>query len=71
MELAYFVTTPDYRVFMDLQQRFNLELLRRLEQLGVSIAFPSRTVYMAPVPRTDDHSRDDNARRPSRDTDRA
>ena len=76
MELAYFVTTPDYRVFMDLQQRFNLELLRRLEQLGVSIAFPSRTVYMAPVPPTDDqsrddHSRDDNARRPSRDTDRA
>ena len=57
MELAYFVTTPDYLVFMDIQQRFNLALLRRLQELKVSIAFPSRTLYMAPVPGASDEER--------------
>jgi small-conductance mechanosensitive channel len=48
-ELIYFVTVADYLVFMDIQQRFNLELLRRLRDLGVSTAFPTRTLHMAPL----------------------
>lgn len=48
-ELIYFVTVADYLVFMDIQQRFNLALLRRLRELGVSTAFPTRTLHMAPL----------------------
>jgi small-conductance mechanosensitive channel len=57
MELVYYVTVPDYAVFMDIQQRFNLALLRRLEALDVSIPFPSRTLYMAPSPSASDEER--------------
>ena len=32
-EIVYFVTSPDYVVFMDTQQRVNLEVLRQLEKV--------------------------------------
>jgi small-conductance mechanosensitive channel len=50
-EMIYFVTTPDYLAFMDIQQRFHLDLLRQLRSLGVSIAFPTRTLHVEPAER--------------------
>jgi small-conductance mechanosensitive channel len=44
-EIVYFVTTPEYLVFMDTQQRVNLEILRQLGALGVEFAYPTQTVY--------------------------
>ncbi|MBA3477465.1 MAG: mechanosensitive ion channel family protein [Lautropia sp.] len=46
-EVVYTVLSPDYDLFMDLQQKFNLQLMRELKQIGVAFAFPSRTVYLA------------------------
>ena len=45
-ETIYWLTVPDYTVFMDTQQAVNLELMRRFAALGVGFAFPSRTVYV-------------------------
>jgi small-conductance mechanosensitive channel len=46
-EVVYTVLLPDYDLFMDVQQRFNLQLMRELKKIGVEFAFPTRTVYLA------------------------
>jgi len=46
VETVYFVLVADYRVFMDIQQRINLSLLRRLAAEGVSLAVPTRSVVV-------------------------
>jgi small-conductance mechanosensitive channel len=46
-EVVYTVLVPDYDLFMDLQQKFNLQLMRELKKIGVEFAFPTRTVYLA------------------------
>lgn len=45
VEVVYFVTSPEYLVFMDIQQRVNLEILRQLTALGVDFAYPTQTIY--------------------------
>ncbi len=52
-EVVYWMTVADYTVYMDTQQAINLELMRRLDALGVGFAFPTRTVQLtasAPLP---------------------
>jgi small-conductance mechanosensitive channel len=46
-EVVYIVLVPDYNLYMDLQQQFNLQLMRELDRIGVRFAFPTRTVYLA------------------------
>jgi small-conductance mechanosensitive channel len=38
--------SPDYGVYMDTQQRFNLELYKRFEAEGIEFAYPTRTVFV-------------------------
>jgi small-conductance mechanosensitive channel len=47
-EVVYIVLDADYNLYMDEQQRINLELVRELAARGVEFAFPSRTVYLVP-----------------------
>lgn len=49
-EVVYWVASPDYGTFMDLQQAINLALLRRFEQSGIGFAFPTRTLHLHPAP---------------------
>lgn len=44
--INYFITTADFPEFMKIRQELNLAFMRKLEELGVSPAFPSRTVYL-------------------------
>lgn len=46
-EVVYYVTVPDYNVYMDIQQRINLELYRRFTAEGIEFAYPTQTVYLA------------------------
>lgn len=46
-EMVYFVTLPDYNIFMDVQQAINLEIYRRFVAEGIEFAYPTRTVHMA------------------------
>jgi small-conductance mechanosensitive channel len=44
-EIVYYVDTPNYRTYMDIQQSINLSLFERFEAEGIEFAYPTRTVY--------------------------
>ena len=46
-ELAYFVLSSDYSVYIDTVQKVNYAIFDALNEEGVSFAFPSQTIYMA------------------------
>ena len=43
-ELVFFVTTPDYNTYADVQQAVNLAILERFASIGVKFAFPTRVL---------------------------
>ncbi len=45
-EVVYFVLDPAYGVYMDTQQRINLELFRTFAREGIDFAYPTRTLYV-------------------------
>lgn len=46
-EAVYFVETPDYARYMDIQQEINLGLKAEVERLGAAFAFPMRPIHVA------------------------
>lgn len=49
-EVVYIVKDPAYNLYMDLQQKINLGLLRELDALGVQFALPASRVQIATPP---------------------
>jgi small-conductance mechanosensitive channel len=47
-EVVYYVLAPDYELYMDCQQRINLELCRACAERGIDFAYPTRTLHIAP-----------------------
>lgn len=45
-EVVYYVTNPDYNVYMDIQERINQEIFRRFDEQGIEFAYPTRTIYI-------------------------
>jgi small-conductance mechanosensitive channel len=45
-EVVFYVLSPEYNVYMDVQEAINLEIVRRLNAMGVEFAFPTRTLYL-------------------------
>ena len=45
-ETVMWITQPDFNLFMDVQQRLALEIMRRLEAEGIEFAFPTRTLHI-------------------------
>jgi small-conductance mechanosensitive channel len=45
-ETVYYMTTPDYAVFMDVNQAINLDIYRRFADAGIEFAHPTRTVVL-------------------------
>ena len=45
-ESVYYVLSPEYNVYMDIQQGINLELHRRFDEEGIDFAYPTRTVFV-------------------------
>lgn len=45
-EIVYFVTTPDFNKFMDIQQTINFRVYEEFERRGIKMAYPSRTLYI-------------------------
>jgi small-conductance mechanosensitive channel len=45
-EVVYYVNTPDYNRYMDIQQEINLSLKKRFEKEGISFAYPTQTVIV-------------------------
>ncbi|WP_243545097.1 mechanosensitive ion channel family protein [Pseudodesulfovibrio tunisiensis] len=50
-EVVYYVLSPEYQDYMDVQQAINLALVKRFEEHGIDFAFPTRTLHHAsPAP---------------------
>ncbi|MCF7992427.1 MAG: mechanosensitive ion channel [Thiohalocapsa sp.] len=45
-DVVYFVLTPDYGVYMDIQQAVNRELHRRFQESGIAFAYPTQAVIV-------------------------
>lgn len=45
-EVVYYVNTPDYNKYMDIQQEINLSLKKRFEKDNIEFAFPTQTVIV-------------------------
>lgn len=43
-EVVYWVTDPDYNLYMDIQQRINLDILRAFREREIGFALPTQTV---------------------------
>jgi small-conductance mechanosensitive channel len=46
-EFVYYVLTPDYNLYMDVQQRINLSLFERFAAEGIEFAYPTQTVLVS------------------------
>lgn len=45
-EAVYYVSKPDYNVFMDVQQAINLQLVSRFAEHNIEFAFPTQTLHL-------------------------
>ncbi len=46
-EYVYYVLSPDYNSYMDIQQNINLALFEQLAAEGVEFAYPTQTVFVS------------------------
>jgi MscS family membrane protein len=45
-EAVYYVLSPDYGLYMDIQQGINLDLHQRFEEAGISFAYPTQELIL-------------------------
>ena len=45
-EIVYYVKSPEYNTFMDMQQKINLRIVEEFEKKKIEMAYPTRTVYL-------------------------
>ena len=48
-EVAYYVTAAEYVTFMNVQQRINFAIVREFESRAISIAYPTRSLFVTQV----------------------
>ena len=46
-EVVFFVLSPDYNIYMDIQQAINLSIFERFAKEDIDFAYPTRTLYFA------------------------
>ena len=45
-EFVYYVESPEYNVYMDIQQQVYLDIFAAFEQQGIAFAYPTRTLFI-------------------------
>ncbi len=45
-EVVYYVNSPDYNKYMDIQQEINFAISEEFSKRGIEFAFPTQTVYL-------------------------
>ncbi|BCX13748.1 MAG: mechanosensitive ion channel protein MscS [Candidatus Dojkabacteria bacterium] len=45
-EVVYYVKSPDYKVYMDVQQKINFEIKERFEKEQIEMAFPTQKIIL-------------------------
>jgi small-conductance mechanosensitive channel len=61
-EIVYFVDTPDYNRYMDIQQDINMALFQRFRQAGIAFANPTQTVRIERVEASERRRRSTDAK---------
>ena len=46
-EVVYYVLSPDYNTYMDIQQKINLTIFKEFSSNGIEFAYPTSTVFIA------------------------
>jgi len=46
-EVVYFVQSPDYNLYMDIQQAINLAIFQGFAKEGIEFAYPTRTLFVS------------------------
>ncbi|MBM3293516.1 MAG: mechanosensitive ion channel family protein [Candidatus Aminicenantes bacterium] len=46
-EVVYWILSPDYARFMDIQQAVNLAVFRRFQEEGIAFAYPTRRILLS------------------------
>jgi small-conductance mechanosensitive channel len=46
-EVVYYVLSPDYNQYMDIQQEINFKVKELFEKEGLEMAYPTQTIYLA------------------------
>lgn len=50
-EIVYFVNAPDYKIYMDIQQKVNFALKDAFEKEKIEFAFPTQTIHVESLPK--------------------
>ncbi len=45
-EIVYYVDSPDYNVYMDVQQEINFKIKAEFEAAGIEMAYPTQTIHL-------------------------
>lgn len=45
-EICYYINSADFNTYMDIQQDYNFQIFEKFDEMGVDIAFPTRTLYV-------------------------
>lgn len=48
-EVVYYVLSPDYNIYMDIQQDINLGIFRRFKEEGIDFAYPTQELIIRPT----------------------
>jgi small-conductance mechanosensitive channel len=44
-EVVYYVQSSDYTQYLNIQQNFNFDLMKRFSEVGIEFAYPTQTLY--------------------------
>jgi small-conductance mechanosensitive channel len=56
-EVVYYVLSPEYNKYMDIQQAINLQIFEQFEREGIEFAYPTQTLYLNRSDSTPDTAR--------------
>ena len=48
-EIVFYVLSPDYNTYMDLQQSVNFRIMEEFERAGLEFAYPTQQLYVTKV----------------------
>ncbi len=48
-EVVYYIASSEYLTYMDVQQAINTAIKKRFEELGISMAYPTQTLYVEQI----------------------
>jgi small-conductance mechanosensitive channel len=51
-EIVYWINSPDYNTYMDIQQAINLKIFDKFEKEKIEFAYPTQTLFMNQLPKS-------------------